>query len=81
MATGADPGGGRWGARPPLGQNFTIKNALFNSIQAPIHHWAPTPGRNPVSAPGQDGIARLTLDYTNYSGYYHHFFVWNNNQE
>ena len=48
---GADPGGGRWGARPPLGVSFTINNVLFNSIQAPVHHWAPTPGRNPVSAP------------------------------
>ena len=49
--TGADPGGGRWGARPPLGLSFTIQNALFNSIQAPVHHWAPTPGRSPASAP------------------------------
>ena len=49
--SGADPGGGRWGARPPLGMNFSIQNALYNSIQAPDHHWAPTPGRNPVSAP------------------------------
>ena len=48
---GADPGGGRWGACPPLGRRFTIQNALFNSIQAPVNHWAPTPGRNPVSAP------------------------------
>ena len=50
---GADPGGGggRWGARPPLGRSFTIQNTLFNSIQSPVHHWAPTPGRNPVSAP------------------------------
>ena len=51
LHTGADAGGGRWGARPPLGRSFTIQNALFNSIQAPVHHWAPTPGRNPVSAP------------------------------
>ena len=48
---GADPGGGRWGARSPLGRSYTIQNALFNSIQAPVHHWAPTPGRNPASAP------------------------------
>ena len=48
--TGADPGRGRWGARPPLGRSFTIQNALFSSIQTPVHHWAPTPGRNPVSA-------------------------------
>ena len=33
--SGADPGGGRWGARPPLGRSFTIRNALFNSIRAP----------------------------------------------
>ena len=31
-APGADPGGGRWGARPPLGRSFIIQNALFNSI-------------------------------------------------
>ena len=43
-------GAGR--ARPPLGMSFTIQNALYISIQAPDHHWAPTPGRNPVSAPG-----------------------------
>ena len=43
--------GGRWGARPPLGISFTIQNTLFNSIQAPVQHWAPTPGRNPVFAP------------------------------
>ena len=49
--SGADPGGGRWGARPPLGMSITIQNALFNSIQVPVHHWAPTPGRNPVPAP------------------------------
>ena len=48
---GADPGGGRWGARPPLGRSFTIQNTLFNSNRAQFHHWAPTPGRNPVSAP------------------------------
>ena len=47
---GADPGGGRWGARPPLGRSFTIQSALFNNIQAPVHHWAPTAGRNPISA-------------------------------
>ena len=42
---------GAGGARPPLGQSFIMQNALFNSIRAPVHHWAPTPGRNPVSAP------------------------------
>ena len=55
---GADPGGGRWGARPPLGQSFTIQNALFNSIQALVYHWAPTPGRNPVSAPDTRAACR-----------------------
>ena len=49
---GADPGGGRWGARPPLGWSFIIKDTLVNSIQAPVRHWAPSPERNPVSAPG-----------------------------
>ena len=34
MYAGADPGGGRWGARPPLGRSFIIQNALFNNIQA-----------------------------------------------
>ena len=48
---GADPGGGRWGAHPPLGRSFTVQNALFNRFRAPVHHWVPTPGRNPVSAP------------------------------
>ena len=43
--------GGFWGARPHLGRSFTIQNALFHSIQAPVHHWAPIPGKNPVSAP------------------------------
>ena len=42
-------GGG--GVRPPLGRRKTIQNTPFNSIQAPVHHWAPSPGRNPVSAP------------------------------
>ena len=51
QCAGADLGGGRWGARPPLRRSFTIQNALFNNIQAPVNHWAPTPGRNPVSAP------------------------------
>ena len=37
------------GRRPPLGWSFAIRNALFNNIQAPVQHWAPTPGRNPVS--------------------------------
>ena len=44
-------GVGRWGARPPLGRSFAIQNTLFSSIQAPVHHWVPTPGRNLVSAP------------------------------
>ena len=43
QGSGADPGGGRWGPCPSLG------NTLFNSIQTPVHHWAPSPGRNPVS--------------------------------
>ena len=47
---GADPGGGRKGARPPSGWSFTIQNALFNNIQAPVQHWAPIPGRNRESA-------------------------------
>ena len=51
LNTGADPGGGRWGGRPPLGRRDTIQNTPFKSIQAPVQHWAPTPGRNPVSAP------------------------------
>ena len=42
--------GGRWGGCPPLGRSLTIKNARFNSIHAPVHHWAPSPGRNPASA-------------------------------
>ena len=33
MYASADPGGGRWGARPPLGRSFIIQNALFNNIQ------------------------------------------------
>ena len=48
---GADPGGGRWGGRPPLGQSFNIQEPPFISIYAALHHWAPSPGRNPVSAP------------------------------
>ena len=44
MFPGADPGAGRYGARPPLGRSFTIQNALFNSIQPPVHHWAPPLG-------------------------------------
>ena len=51
-APGADPGGGRSGGRPPLERRATIQDTPFNSIQAPVHHWAPSPGRNPVSAPG-----------------------------
>ena len=49
--SGADQEGGRWGGRPPLGRSFTIQDTLFNSIQAKVRHWAPSPGRNPVSAP------------------------------
>ena len=32
LYAGADPGGGRWGARPPMGRSFIIQNTLFNSI-------------------------------------------------
>ena len=45
-------GGWRWGGRPPLGRRYTIEDTLFNTIQAPVNHWTPFPGRNPVSAPG-----------------------------
>ena len=41
-------------APPPLGRSFTIQNALFNSVRAPVHHWAPTLGRNPISALDHD---------------------------
>ena len=44
-------GGGRWSGRPPLGWSFTMQDTLFNSIQAPVRHWAPSPGRNPASVP------------------------------
>ena len=57
---GADPGGGRWGGRPPLGKSFTIQNTPFNITQAAVHHWAPTPGRNPVSAPEGCRVAKIT---------------------
>ena len=53
---GANPGGGRWGGRLPLGRSFTIQDALFNSIQAPVCQWAPSPGRDPVCAPGTRAI-------------------------
>ena len=61
--SGADPGGGYWGARPPLWRSFIIQKAVFNSIQAPVHHWAPTTGRNPVSAPGycRDNVTIIEL--------------------
>ena len=59
---GADPGGGRWGGRPPLERSFAIQNALFNSIQAPVHPWAPTPGRNPVSAPAAGFVTPFTTE-------------------
>ena len=40
--------GGRWGGRPPLERRCTMKTplqtALFNTIQAPVHHWAPSLG-------------------------------------
>ena len=36
-----------------LGKSFTIQNALYSSIQAPVHHCASSPGRNPVPAPGR----------------------------
>ena len=39
------------GGAPTPGTSSTIHNALFNSIQAPVYHWVPTPGRNPVFAP------------------------------
>ena len=50
-------GGGRSGHRRGYrGWSFTIENALFNNIQAPVQHWAPTPGRNLVSATGSDRV-------------------------
>ena len=64
---GADPGGGRWGGRPPLGRRSTIQYTPFNSIQAPVHHWAPSPGRNPVSAPA-DGDMDIRLAVTGGEG-------------
>ena len=45
--------GGGWGGRPPLGRRGTIQDIPSNSIHAPVHNWAPSPGRNPVSAPAQ----------------------------
>ena len=54
---GADPVDERWGARPPPGTELhysTIQDTLFNSIQPPVRYWAPSPGRNPESAPGED---------------------------
>ena len=30
--SGADPGGGRWGGRPPLGRRDTIKDTPFNNV-------------------------------------------------
>ena len=50
--------GGRWGGRPPLGRRGTIEDTLVNSIQAPVCHWAPSPGINPVSAPGRGALSR-----------------------
>ena len=37
------------------------------SIQAPVHHWAPTPGRNPVSAPGLALVLLQSMAVVNYS--------------
>ena len=34
---------------------------LFSGIQAPVHHWAPSPGRIPVSAPGCGVRMRLRV--------------------
>ena len=46
---------------PTTPRAVTIQIALLNSIQAPVHHWAPTPGINPVSAPatGKNRGARI----------------------
>ena len=42
---GADPGlGAGAGTHPWEGE------APFSNIEAPVHHWAPSPGINPVSA-------------------------------
>ena len=51
VPTGADSGGGRWGGCPSLGRRGTIQDTQLNSIQAPVQHWVPSPGRNSVSAP------------------------------
>ena len=36
--TGVDPGGGRWGGRPPLRRSNTSQNTTFSSIQAPVNN-------------------------------------------
>ena len=48
---GADPGGGHLCGRPPLGLRGTIQCTPFSTIQAPVHHCAPSSGIYSVSAP------------------------------
>ena len=49
----------RLGARPPPRRSFNIQNAIFDSVQAPVHNWTPTPGRSPVSAADEGVHAQL----------------------
>ena len=49
-----------------------VKNALFNSIQSPVPHWAPTPGRNPLSAPDVTSGGSVVFFHGIFS---RHFFV------
>ena len=61
----ADPGGGLWGGRPPLGRRCTIED-LHYSIPFKhhghyVHYWAPSSGRNPVSVPGFRKVKRCEI--------------------
>ena len=49
-APSAASGIGRCSLQPQCSRR-SYTRALFNSIQARVHHWASSAGRNPVSAP------------------------------
>ena len=52
-----------------------MQNALFNSIRAPVHHWAPTPGRNPVSASERRAYVWEVAGEHRWNGWY--LVLWN----
>ena len=59
------------GRAPTPGAEFRhSKYTILNGIEALVHHWAPTPGRNPVSAPADLHCSWMSMVLTfNFRGY------------